>query len=73
MKPPKASSPRVEFAGSRNRGGRPRSAEQKSSVSTWLPTAAHDRLIAVASAKETSVSEIVRVIILNVINVQASR
>lgn len=51
----------------RNRGGRPRSSEPKSTVSTWLPAEAHDRLIAVAQAKETSVSALVRqVLILNI-------
>jgi len=42
------------------RRGRPRVAEPRSSVSTWVPVSLHDRLIAVASAREISVSELVR-------------
>lgn len=70
---PKASSPRAVFAGPRNRGGRPKSAERMSTVSTWLPASTHDRLIQVANAQEKSVSEIVKVLILNVINVYPGR
>ncbi len=44
--------------------GRPRdagpSAESRASVSTWLPSGAHDRLIALAKAEERSISSVVR-------------
>lgn len=40
--------------------GRPRLAEQKSTVSVWLPATDHDRLIRIAKARETSVSAVVR-------------
>lgn len=55
----------------RNVGGRPRvSAEPMSTVSTWLPASAHDKLIKVAQAQDVSVAALVRnVLILNVINV----
>ena len=42
------------------RRGRPRVAEPRSSVSTWLPVSVHDRLISIASAREISISELVR-------------
>jgi hypothetical protein len=57
----------------KNRGGRPRAKEAGSSVSAWVPTSAHDRLIQVAKAQDKSVSEVVKVIILNVINVYPAR
>lgn len=44
----------------RHRRGRPRSAEPKSSVSTWIPARDHDRLIRMASERDQSVSETVR-------------
>ncbi len=44
----------------RNRGGRPRIEEPRSSVSTWLPAHAHDRLIQIARERDTSVSAVVR-------------
>ena len=40
--------------------GRPRVSERRSSVSTWLPAGAHDRLIALAKAEERSISSLVR-------------
>jgi hypothetical protein len=70
---PKASAPRCVLMPARSRGGRPRSPEPGSRVSTWLPTSTHDRLIQVANAQEKSVSEIVKVIILNVIDVYPAR
>ena len=42
------------------RRGRPRASEPRSSVSTWLPVSVHDRLISIASAREISISELVR-------------
>jgi len=42
------------------RRGRPRVEEPRSSVSTWLPVSVHDRLISIASAREISISELVR-------------
>lgn len=44
--------------------GRPPVQEPRSTVSTWLPASAHDRLIKVANAREMSVSAIVRHIII---------
>ena len=40
--------------------GRPRVAEPRASVSTWVPATLHDRLIQVANREELSVSEYVR-------------
>lgn len=40
--------------------GRPRVKEPHSSVSVWLPTKAHDRLIQIARQQEQSISATVR-------------
>lgn len=40
--------------------GRPRVAESRASVSTWLPAGAHDRLIELAKREERSISSMVR-------------
>ncbi len=42
------------------RVGRPPSDRPHNSVSTWLPSDAHDRLIKLANAREQSVSSLVR-------------
>lgn len=44
--------------------GRPRNAEPSSSVSTWLPAGAHDKLIRLANREETSISALVRRLVL---------
>jgi len=44
--------------------GRPRNAEPSSSVSTWLPSRTHDSLIRLAREEETSVSALVRRLVL---------
>jgi hypothetical protein len=44
--------------------GRPRSTDPKSSVTTWLPTGAHDKLIRLAAEQETSISALVRSLLL---------
>jgi len=44
--------------------GRPRNAEPYSSVTTWLPTGAHDKLIRLAAEQETSISALVRSLLL---------
>lgn len=44
----------------RRRRGRPRVDERRSTVSTWVPTTLHDRLIEAANRHELSVSEYVR-------------
>jgi hypothetical protein len=49
----------VFFAEPKKRG-RPRVSEPRSSVSTWVPASYHDRLIEMASAKDISVSMLVR-------------
>lgn len=61
--------PTLMILGERRRRGRPPANEPSSSVSTWLPVSVHDRLISVASAREISVSELVRQAI--VITIQA--
>lgn len=40
--------------------GRPKADEPKSTVSTWLPTHEHDKLIRLANERDTSVSALVR-------------
>lgn len=71
---PKASAPtmivRLPRGGRREGAGRTRlSQERMSSVSTWLPASAHDKLVSVAKAQEVSVAEVVRnVLILNIVN-----
>lgn len=42
------------------RRGRPRVSEPRSTVSTWLPAHAHDRLIQIAKREERSISAVVR-------------
>lgn len=42
------------------RRGRPRVSEPGTSVSTWLRPDEHDRLIKLANARETTVSSLVR-------------
>jgi hypothetical protein len=42
------------------RRGRPRVSEPRSTVSTWLPAHAHDRLIQIAKREELSISAVVR-------------
>jgi len=42
------------------RPGRPRAHEPHSSVTAWLSTREHDRLIQLAKAQQTSVSSVVR-------------
>lgn len=46
-----------------SRRGRPRVTQPRSSVSTWVPTTYHDRLIKMANAQDTTVSSLVRQII----------
>lgn len=40
--------------------GRPRVAEPRSTVSTWLPASYHDRLIRMANQQDVKVSALVR-------------
>jgi hypothetical protein len=40
--------------------GRPRVQEPRSSVSTWIPSQAHDRLASIARSNDVSVSAVVR-------------
>lgn len=40
--------------------GRPRAIEEHSKLSTWVPAAQHDRLIAIARARDVSVSSLVK-------------
>ena len=47
-----------------SRGGRPRSAEPSTSVCTWLPESYHDRLIKIAKHRRTSVSSVVKDIVI---------
>lgn len=42
------------------RPGRPRAKEPRTSVCAWIPASEHDKLIALAKAKEMSVSAFVR-------------
>lgn len=42
------------------RRGRPRVSERGSTVSTWLPTSYHDRLVRIAEAQDVKVSALVR-------------
>lgn len=46
------------------RRGRPRMADPGSSVSTWLRTDEHDRLIRLAMERETTVSALVRSLVI---------
>lgn len=48
----------------RRKGGRPRSDEPKTSVSTWIPAREHDRLIRLANQRDQSVSQTVRQLLL---------
>jgi hypothetical protein len=55
-------------------GGRPRSPEVKSTLSTWLPASTHDQYIQAAKTRETSVSALVaQVLILNIVNIFPNR
>lgn len=47
----------------RRKPGRPRATESKSSVSTWVSSTEHDRLIRLATERDQSVSETVRQIL----------
>lgn len=40
------------------RPGRPRSTEQKSSVTSWIPSEVHDRIVA-AAGSDRSVSQVI--------------
>lgn len=44
----------------RRQRGRPRVEEPRSTVSTWLPAHAHDRLIRLAKREEQSISATIR-------------
>jgi predicted HicB family RNase H-like nuclease len=44
--------------------GRPRSREPNNTVCSWVPARVHDRLIRIANAREMSVSEYVRRVII---------
>jgi hypothetical protein len=46
------------------RRGRPRVEQPRSSVSTWIPANYHDLLIKIAAERETSVSALVRSLVL---------
>ena len=54
--------PSVIIIGARR--GRPRVTEPRSTVSTWVPASAHDRLIQLAKEHEVSVSEMVKSLLL---------
>lgn len=54
------SEPTMLILGERRKRGRPQVQERRSSVSTWVPASVHDKLIELASAREISVSELVR-------------
>ena len=43
--------------------GRPKVTEARSSVSVWLPSSAHDRLIALAKKQEQSISATIRALL----------
>lgn len=43
--------------GGNRKGGRPRSSEPKTAVSTWIGASLHDRLIEAAKKEEESVSQ----------------
>lgn len=47
----------------RRKPGRPRATESKTSVSTWIASHEHDRLIRLANQREQSVSETLRQIL----------
>jgi len=47
--------------------GRPRSAVPGSTVSTWVPASDHDKLVALARRRDTSVSEMLRRVIVFVL------
>lgn len=51
------------MATERRKPGRPRSDESKTTVSTWIGSHEHDRLIKLANRREQSVSETVRQIL----------
>lgn len=48
------------FIGPKNRGGRPKAPEPRSSVSTWIPASRHDQLVRLAKQRGVSVSAVVR-------------
>lgn len=57
----------------RNKGGRPRLADEpSSSVTARVPASAHDRLIVIANKNEMSVSELVRRILIFQLDKKAS-
>lgn len=47
--------------------GRPRNLVSSTAVCTWLPAHEHDRLITIAMQRETSVSGVVRLAILSLL------
>ena len=54
------SEPSLMVLGERRKRGRPQTEERHASISTWVPTSLHDRVISVANANAISVSELVR-------------
>ncbi len=44
--------------------GRPKGSEPGSNVSTWLPGSYHDRLIQIAKTRRTTVSNVVKSIVI---------
>jgi hypothetical protein len=53
------SDPQLIILPRRQRGGRPRASEPKTSVCAWLPASDHDRLIRIAESEAVSVSKYV--------------
>lgn len=61
MQPPSTDVPMFFVGGDApKRRGRPRVAEPRSSVSTWVPASYHDLLIKIAQRNDKSVSSVVR-------------
>lgn len=57
-------SPYMEIMTHRRRPGRPRAAKEGSTVSVWVSTTLHDRLIKIANQNGQSVSGLVRSLLL---------
>lgn len=52
------------FIVSPKKAGRPRVAEPRTSVCTWIAASEHDRLIALAKERDVSLSAFVRIVLL---------
>lgn len=63
----------IALGGDARRRGRPRVAEPRSTLSTWVWAKHHDRLVQLAAKKEISVSALVRDILTKAVPVERKK